>query len=854
MGGMKQRGTTVCLALTAGLLAGCSWVGDAFQQWFPMKTENAGSSARAGLRLELLPAQQDSGGAELFLLDAVLKADGSLVAVVSARQAQQLHMLYASLHFDPAQWQPSTVEWTDALAPEERRLALAVSPDSPGGKPGELTLGCVAANWDQQPGFSGDGVLCRVRFRPAGAAGSQTERDQDAAARIPSAAPTSPLAAARLSYDTPSQTLSWYYAFPGDYNQDGEAAITDLTALGQHFNAVSPGGAGAPFPEDSIERQVDGDNNGVINLADLTVLGQNIGRRCDAYGIYRSASQTDFPAARDSADSVAGFATALRSSAGGGPGGRLLFSTMLATALAAGENVWVRPVDGAERGRPSPSYPDGWTLDSEPPPPPAELRAFPGAEGFGAFATGGRGGQVIYVTNLNTSGPGSLQAALDTPGPKYVLFKVSGVINGHVLMTRGDVTVAGQTSPGGVIVRGWICDPQPYVEEDATGLLTNPENFILRHVRSRPDFDNAVMGGTPSDDGLRLHHAVNGIVDHFSIANAADEAVQISWSRDITIQNCMFAETLGDHAYLGGMLLNYGNALDGWPLTRLSIHHNCWNRIMGRMPEISRESPGSANAVMELELSNNLLWDPGIGILVATDTSVAGAQPLFYAMNWVGNRAVGRSSFPEPTAQAPGWTLGMMTPDWLQLSPGGNAAYFSDNRCDNYPGFTDYQQLYCCNDYDQQVLSDPQGLPFPSNTNPGPFARTSRHDFPLIIYTPSSQLVDYMLDNVGARRRDPMDRRLLQWLSNTQIDPARRDLKHAADDTFALDFAPGNPPAPPADSDSDGMPDSWETLNGLNPNVPDHNGTQLSLPATGVEGYTNLEVYLNELADSLTPP
>jgi len=111
--------------------------------------------------------------------------------------------------------------------------------------------------------------------------------------------------------------------------------------------------------------------------------------------------------------------------------------------------------------------------------------------------------------------------------------------------------------------------------------------------------------------------------------------------------------------------------------------------------------------------------------------------------------------------------------------------------------------------------------------------------------------VDYMLDNVGARRRDPMDRRLLQWLSNAQIDPAARDVKHTPDDTYALDFDSGNPPAAPVDSDSDGMPDNWETAHGLNPNVQDHNGTDLSLAETGVDGYTNLEVYLNELADLL---
>lgn len=75
--------------------------------------------------------------------------------------------------------------------------------------------------------------------------------------------------------------------------------------------------------------------------------------------------------------------------------------------------------------------------------------AFPGAEGFGAAATGGRGGQVIYVTNLNTSGPGSFQAALETPGKRYILFKVSGLIPALAHLRYGNCTIAGQTSPGG---------------------------------------------------------------------------------------------------------------------------------------------------------------------------------------------------------------------------------------------------------------------------------------------------------------------------------------------------------------------------------------------------------------------
>src|SRR3982751_4013962 len=88
--------------------------------------------------------------------------------------------------------------------------------------------------------------------------------------------------------------------------------------------------------------------------------------------------------------------------------------------------------------------------------------AFPGAEGFGAIATGGRGGQVIYVTSLaadpNGQTAGTLNWALRQTGARTVLFKVSGVIHAAANLVHGDATIAGQTSPGGVIVRGLICD------------------------------------------------------------------------------------------------------------------------------------------------------------------------------------------------------------------------------------------------------------------------------------------------------------------------------------------------------------------------------------------------------------
>ncbi|MBJ7400611.1 Ig-like domain-containing protein, partial [Mycolicibacterium sp.] len=111
------------------------------------------------------------------------------------------------------------------------------------------------------------------------------------------------------------------------------------------------------------------------------------------------------------------------------------------------------------------------------------LVAFPGAEGFGAYATGGRDGSVIYVTNLNADGPGSLQWAIDQPGARYILFKVSGLINTQIHLTNGDVTIAGQTSPGGITIRGLVTDESPYQDQDVHAPADFAENWILQHIR-----------------------------------------------------------------------------------------------------------------------------------------------------------------------------------------------------------------------------------------------------------------------------------------------------------------------------------------------------------------------------------
>jgi len=454
-------------------------------------------------------------------------------------------------------------------------------------------------------------------------------------------------------------------------------------------------------------------------------------------------------------------------------------------------------------------------------------QAFPGAAGFGAQATGGRGGRVITVTNLNANGPGSLQAALDEEGPRTVVFAVSGLIDAPVHLTRGDVTIAGHTSPGGITVRQFHTTEEPYCDQNVACAAGSrkADNWIMRHVRIRPDGRH--------DDGLRLRYTRRAIVDQVSIGGATDEAVEISYAQDITLQNTIIAETVGDHADRGGVLVNYSNPAQGYELTRLALHHNVFNRILGRYPELSRESTAAAGSVMDIELSNNLYWDMGYFIDV-NNTTVSGSdagQPIYYRMNLAANQAFARDATqPEPSRFG---LIHMATPQGAQPR---TATWFAGNRFNLFPQRGDYELMYCCNDYPEQ---------HPSAALPS-FGVAQRHGFPFIGYDSASNLASLAVFRAGAFPRDPMDRRLMDAVARGQITPLPRHINPAGDGS-ALPFTIA--PAAPADTDGDGMPDAWEAAHGLNPLAQDHNGTQLSMPMVGVPGYTNLEVYLHELSE-----
>ena len=151
---------------------------------------------------------------------------------------------------------------------------------------------------------------------------------------------------------------------------------------------------------------------------------------------------------------------------------------------------------------------------------PTPERAFPGAEGWAAFTPGGRGGQILRVTTLDAKGPGSFRAALETKGPRIIVFEVGGVIDldGQMVTIReGRLTIAGQTapSPGITFIRG--------------GFLIGANDVIVRHIRVRPgEAGHAKKSGWEPDSLSTMHRAQNIIVDHCSLTWGIDENLSVS--------------------------------------------------------------------------------------------------------------------------------------------------------------------------------------------------------------------------------------------------------------------------------------------------------------------------------------
>ena len=211
----------------------------------------------------------------------------------------------------------------------------------------------------------------------------------------------------------------------------------------------------------------------------------------------------------------------------------------------------------------------------------AQTLAFPGAEGAGRLAAGGRGGAVLRVTSLADSGPGSLRAAIEARGPRTIIFDVAGTIRlaTDLVIREPRVTIAGQTAPGGGIALA-----------DQT-LVVRADDVIIRHIRARRG-DRLPGEG----DAIWIERGRRIILDHVSASWSIDETLSAS-SRyregegyyDLSVQWSIIAESLRRSHHSEGEH-GYGSLIRGGHGARISFHHNLWAHHVARMPR-----PGNYN-------------------------------------------------------------------------------------------------------------------------------------------------------------------------------------------------------------------------------------------------------------------
>ncbi|HKJ42907.1 MAG TPA: hypothetical protein VKA27_12495 [Sunxiuqinia sp.] len=210
----------------------------------------------------------------------------------------------------------------------------------------------------------------------------------------------------------------------------------------------------------------------------------------------------------------------------------------------------------------------------------AQQLAFPGADGYGKYAVGGRGREVYHVTNLNDSGPGSFRDAVSQP-KRTVVFDLSGVIKiKSKISISSYITVAGQTAPGdGIVVYG-------------NGVsMTGSNNIIIRYMRFRGSVN--MSKGTCT---LAADHAHDIIFDHVSIEWGRWDDLHIKESNNITLQYCLIGEGIDPQRF--GALLEHP--------TNLTIHHCLWIDNQSRNPK----------AKAGIELVNNVIYNWGrIGLV-----------------------------------------------------------------------------------------------------------------------------------------------------------------------------------------------------------------------------------------------
>lgn len=447
--------------------------------------------------------------------------------------------------------------------------------------------------------------------------------------------------------------------------------------------------------------------------------------------------------------------------------------------------------------------------------PEGAIPAFPGAWGGGMFSSGGRGGKVIAVTNLNDSGQGSLRAALETEGPRIVVFRVAGTlqVKGDLNINHPDITIAGQTAPGdGICIAGT--------------LNINTHNVIVRHLRVR----RGVPTGGQGDDNIggNPHHHI--IIDHCSTSWGMDENISLyrhmrpsldgstqikDPAEHITVQWTISSEALDAKGHA------FGGTWGGNPST---FHHNLFASNTARNPSIGMSGPfdfrynvvfnwrhrsiDGGDETSTINLINNY-FKPG----PATNENMRAvfARIEQRSMYSPGSAWAAGGWYPKESNRPGKWYVAGNVMD-------ANAAVSADN----WLGMRAKGE----NDADIAQLAR---------------VNTAFEGWPVAPHHTATAAFNAVLDRAGATlpKRDAVDRRVVEMVRSGKTSTPTGIIKDVAEVGGYPDLGFDKSQVS-VDTDGDGMPDDWEIKHKLNPKDPS-DGAQ---DADG-DGYTNVEEYLN---------
>lgn len=436
--------------------------------------------------------------------------------------------------------------------------------------------------------------------------------------------------------------------------------------------------------------------------------------------------------------------------------------------------------------------------------------AFPGAEGFGKYTTGGRGGKVCIVSNLNDDGLGSLRVALAAKGKKIIVFSISGTIHLNSKLNIGnDVTIAGQTAPGDGIC---LADCSVYISGN---------NVIVRYMRFRMGDKNqkgGMVDGNGGDDAFGGGKKKNIIIDHCSMSWSTDEVFSMYGGDSTTFQWNLITEPLNYsyHFETGDKDYEHHGYGGIWGGSHLSAHHNLFAHCLSRNPRFNGARLGAADEFVDFR--NNVIY------------------------NWEHNSAYG--------GEAGKYN---MVNNYYKAGPGtkDNVRYRIINPTKNET--RGFGQFFVEGNYvvGSKEVSKNNWLGIDmgnGGTESDKALSVIKSAFPAEpIKTDSPLDAFYLITKcVGASFvRDTMDTRIINDVINNKgrfID-VQGGYPHGTEYEKTINAWPNLKSLPSLiDADQDGMPDEWEKANGLNPNDSNDAAKNTINPV-----YTNIEVYINSI-------